>query len=220
MFSRIVAVSLALAAFTVVSGAHLSAQRRGLSDQPLPAGQTNDPFPEPIVRDEGVITVTLREFASLPEIDTVPARMMTLVDEPRTRRLFVSEMRGVFYTVSQDGKTVTPYLDLRDPKWAIAVQSEGRERGIQSFVLHPQFAQTGTRGFGRFYTYTDVSNQTPDPDFTTPNAKTTHDTVLIRCSCPTTHLPPSALWCTAVQGFRSSMAGCSSATCQAANCST
>jgi hypothetical protein len=69
-----------------------------------------------------VITVTLREFASLPDIDSVPARMMTLVDEPRTGRLFVSEMRGVLYTVSQDGKTVTPYLDLRDPKWALAVQ--------------------------------------------------------------------------------------------------
>ena len=150
-----------------------------------PPGQTNDPFPQPIVRDEGVITVTLREFASLPDIDSVPARMMTLVDEPTTRRLFVSEMRGVLYTVSQDGKTVTPYLDLRDPKWAIAVQSEGRERGMQSFVLHPQFAQTRTPGFGKFYTYTDVSNQTPAPDFTTPNPKTTHDTVLLEWTAKT-----------------------------------
>ena len=57
MSSRRFVVSLALSAFTVVSGAHASAQRRGLSDQPLPAGQTHDPFPQPIVRDEGVITV-------------------------------------------------------------------------------------------------------------------------------------------------------------------
>ena len=74
-----------------------------------------------------MITVTLREFASLPDIDNIPARMMTLVEEPRTRRLFVSEMRGVLYTVSRDGKTVTSFLDLRDPKWASAVQSEGRD---------------------------------------------------------------------------------------------
>ena len=59
-----------------------------------PPGQTNDPFPQPIVSNEGVITVTLREFASLPDIDGVAARMMTLVDEPTTRRLFVSDMRG------------------------------------------------------------------------------------------------------------------------------
>ena len=163
----------------------LSAQRRGIPAAPLPEGQTNDPFPQPIARDEGVITVTLREFASLPDIDNVAARMMTLVPEPRTRRLFVSDMRGVLYTVSQDGKAVTAYLDLRDPKWAVSVQSQGSERGMQSFVPHPQFGQAGTPGFGKLYTYTDVSDQGPTPDFTTPNANTTHDTVLLEWTAKT-----------------------------------
>ncbi len=80
---------------------------------------------------------------------------------------------------------MTPYLDLRDPKWGVAVQSQGRERGMQSFVLHPQFAQAGTPGFGKLYTYTDISNQTPAPDFTTPNASTTHDTVLLEWTAKT-----------------------------------
>jgi glucose/arabinose dehydrogenase len=167
------------------SGSRLSAQRRGIPAAPLPEGQTNDPFPQPIARDEGVITVTLREFASLPDIDGAPARMMTLVEEPRTRRPFVSDMRGVLYAVSRDGKTVTPYLDLRDQKWAVSVQAQGRERGMQSFVLHPQFAEAGTPGFGRLYTYTDVSNQGPAPDFTTPNPNTTHDTVLLEWTAKT-----------------------------------
>ena len=70
----------------------------------LPEGQTNNPFPQPIARDEGVITVTIREFASLPEIAGVAARMMTLVDEPTSRRLFVSDMRGQLYAVSAEGK--------------------------------------------------------------------------------------------------------------------
>ena len=111
--------------------------------------------------------------------------MMTLVEEPATRRLFVSDMRGLLYAVSPDGKTVTPYLDLRDPKWGVAVQSQGRERGVQSFTLHPQFAQAGTPGFGKFYTYTDTSNQTPAPDFTTPGEKPTHDTVLLEWTAKT-----------------------------------
>ena len=169
---------VALGALASLSGAYTSAQGRG-APAPLPAGQTNDPFPQPIVRDQGVITVTLREFASLPDIAGVPARMMTLVEEPMSRRLFVSDMRGQLYTVSADGKAVTPYLDISDPKWGVAVQSQGRERGMQSFVLHPQFAQAGTPGFGKLYTYADTSNQTPAPDFTTPNAGTTHDTVLL-----------------------------------------
>jgi glucose/arabinose dehydrogenase len=151
----------------------------------IPAGQTRDPFPQPIVADQDVITVTLREFASLPNIDSVAARAMTLVDEPTTRRLFVSDMHGLLYVVSPDGRTVTQYLDLRDAKWGVGVQSRGRERGLQSFTLHPQFAQAGAPGFGKFYTYTDVSNQAPAPDFTTPNAATTHDLVLLEWTAKT-----------------------------------
>ena len=183
---------VALGALALFSGSHASAQGRGNANtEPLPAGQTNDPFPQPIARDEGVIRVTLREFASLPDIAGVAARMMTLVEEPTSRRLFVSDMRGPLYALSADGKTVTPYLDISDPKWGVAVQSQGRERGMQSFVLHPQFAQAGTPGFGKLYTYTDSSNQTPAPDFTTPNEKSTHDTVLFEW---TTKTPSAATY--------------------------
>jgi hypothetical protein len=94
-------------------------------------------------------------------------------------------MRGVLYTVSSDGRTVTTYLDLRDPKWAVSVQSGGRERGVQSFVLHPQFGEAGTPGFGKIYTYADVSDQTPAPDFTTQNERSTHDTVLLEWTAKT-----------------------------------
>lgn len=176
--SRRMLCTAALIAFASFGGAPTSAQRRLEPSAPLPAGQTNDPFPQPIARDAGVITVTLREFAALPDIDGVPARMMMLVQEPTSRRIFVSDMRGPLYTVSADGEAVTTYLDLRDPRWGVPVQSEGRERGMQSFVLHPQFAQAGAPGFGKLYTYTDTSNQAPAPDFTTPHPTTTHDTVL------------------------------------------
>ncbi len=187
MYSRMFAVALVALALSggplsrgpLSSEALLSAQARGGAPaQPLPMGQSNDPFLQPIVSSEGVITVTLREFASLPDIDGVAARTMTLVEEPGARRLFVSDMRGVLYTLSQDGKAVTQYLDLRDAAWGVGVQSGGRERGMQSFVLHPQFAQAGAPGFGRLYTFTDVSNQAPAPEFTTPNPTSTHDTVL------------------------------------------
>jgi glucose/arabinose dehydrogenase len=183
MSLRIVCI-VALLALTSLGTSHTSAQGRG-AQGPLPEGQTFDPFPQPIARDEGVITVTLREFASLPDIAGVAARMMTLVEEPGTKRLFVSDMRGPLYALSADGKTVTPYLDISDPQWGVAVQSQGRERGMQSFVLHPQFAQAGTAGFGKLYTYTDSSNQTPEADFTTPNPKTTHDTVLFEWTAKT-----------------------------------
>ena len=152
---------------------------------PLPPGQSSDPFPAPIAVSDGVIRVNFREFASLPEVAGVAARMMNLIDEPGTRRLFVNDMRGPLYSVSYSGGDVTLYLDINDAAWGVGVQSTGRERGFQTFAFHPQFNQPGTRGFGKFYTYTDTTNQTPPADFTTPNATTTHDTVLLEWTAKT-----------------------------------
>src|SRR3970040_368303 len=125
----------------------------------------DDPFPTPIPASEGVVRVNVTEFASIPDIESVPARMMLLVNEPGSRRLFVNDMRGPLYSVSYDGKTVTPYVDINAPNWGVPVQSMGRERGFQSFAFHPQFAQAGAPGYGKFYTYTDTSNMMPTPDF-------------------------------------------------------
>jgi Glucose / Sorbosone dehydrogenase len=108
-----------------------------------------------------------------------------MVDEPGTRRLFVSDMRGILYGVSYDGKSVAPYLDLRDAKWNVSVQSQGRERGLQSFAFHPQFGRRGSPGFGKFYTFTDTSNTTPAPDFKPGGGTRTHDTVLLAWTAKT-----------------------------------
>ncbi len=105
--------------------------------------------------------------------------MMMMADEPATRRLFVATMRGPVFSVSYDGKIVTPYLDVNDPKWSVPVQSNGTERGLQSFAFHPQFNQRGATGYGKFYTYTDTSNMTPKPDFVPLGTGRTHDTVLL-----------------------------------------
>lgn len=156
---------------------------------PLLPGQSNDPFPEPIEPTAGVIRVNAREFASLPDIDGAAARMMNLVDEPATRRLFVNDMRGPIYSVTYDGRQVALYLDINAPAWGVAVQSGGRERGFQSFTFHPQFGQPGTPGFGKFYTYTDTSNQGASPDFTTRHTATTHDTVLLEWTAKTPGAP-------------------------------
>ena len=110
--------------------------------------------------------------------------MMNLVNEPGTRRLFVNDMRGPIYSVSYDGKRSRCISNQRR-RWGVSVQSMGRERGFQSFAFHPQFAQSGTRGFGKFYTYTDTTNQTPAADFTTSNPATTHDTVMLEWTAKT-----------------------------------
>ena len=69
--------------------------------------QTNDPFPQPIEANAGVIGVNVAEFATIPGVDGQPPRMMLLAQEPGGSRLFVNDMRGPLYGVSSDGKAVT-----------------------------------------------------------------------------------------------------------------
>ena len=145
---------------------------------PALAQTSQDPFPEPLPASDGAIRVGYTEFATLPDIDGAPARMMLMLDEPGTRRLFVNDQRGPIHTVSYDGRSVTLYVDASDPKWGVGVQSRGRERGMQSFALHPQFAQAGTPGYGKLYTWSDVIDTTPRADFLPSGGGNTHDIVL------------------------------------------
>jgi len=151
------------------------------------AEPTQNPYPKAIEATAGVIKVRFVEFASLPTVpgQTQAARMMLLVDEPGTKRLFVNDMVGPLYTVSYDGKTVTPYLDLNAAEWGYPVQSRGGERGFQSFAIHPQFNERGSRGYGKFYTYSDTSAMTETADFTTPGTQHSHDTVLLEWTAKT-----------------------------------
>ncbi|OFV91460.1 MAG: hypothetical protein A3G76_15580 [Acidobacteria bacterium RIFCSPLOWO2_12_FULL_65_11] len=145
-----------------------------------------DPFPTPIPAADGAIKVDFVEFASIPDSDGQAARMMLLVDEPGTRRMFVNDMRGPLHSVSYDGKTVTQYLDINAATWGVLVNSTGNERGVQSFAFHPQFGRAGTPGFGKFYTLLDTSNVDPPPDFRPLGATTnTHDTVLLEWTART-----------------------------------
>src|SRR6185437_9604967 len=140
---------------------------------------TKDPFPAPIPATDGAILVKFVEFAAIPYAGDEAPRMMLLLDEPGTHRLFVNTMRGAIYSISYDGKTVTPYLDINAPEWGVNVQFSSHDRGFQSFAFHPQFNQRGTRGYGKFYTYTDTANMTKKADFLPNGPGHTHDTVLL-----------------------------------------
>ena len=141
----------------------------------------NDPFPDPIEATEGVIVVGYSEFAVLPDVGGETARPMRLVDEPRSGRLFVNDMQGPVYTISYDGE-VGLYLDINDPGWGVPVEFTGRERGVQSFALHPQFGVPATAGYGKLYAWMDTNDKAPEPDFVSGGGRDTHDTVLVEFS--------------------------------------
>ncbi len=156
-----------------------------ITASPAPAQRTNDPFPQPIEAREGVIRVDFVEFASIPDLEGEAARPMILIDEPATRRFFVNDMRGPLYSVSYDGETVIEYVDTNADNWGFSVQSTRREQGMQSFAFHPQFGQAGTPGFGKFYTWSDLTDTDPDSDFVPGGGDNSHDTVLLEWTART-----------------------------------
>ena len=146
---------------------------------PVSGQTTTRPFSSGIRADDGVLVVGVTDFATIPESDGQAPRMMLLVDEPGTRRMFVNDMRGPLYWVSYDGSTVTGYVDIDDGRWGVSVQSSGRERGFQSFAFHPDFGREGAPGYGRFYTWTDTDNDAAEPDFEPDGGGNAHHTVLL-----------------------------------------
>ena len=138
-----------------------------------------NPFPRPIAATAGSVTVGVVEFATLPIVDGHPALMMKMVDEPGAGRLFVNDLGGILYGVSYDGGTVTPYLDLKDPRWGLdSLPIFRRERGFQSFAFHPQFAELGALGSGRFYTFGELTRGSSRADFGA-GGRRVFDTVLL-----------------------------------------
>ena len=146
---------------------------------PACAQTTDDPFPEPIPVSEGAVVVDFVELATLPDMDGRPARMMLLVDEPGTGRMFVNDMRGPLYSVSYDRGNVTRYLDVADPRWDVGVESRRSETGVQSFAFHPEFGESGADGYGKLYTWLDTNDTSPAPDFPAGGEETAHHTVLL-----------------------------------------
>ena len=138
----------------------------------------NDPFPDPIEASEGVIVVGYTEFAILPDVDGEPARPMRLVNDSGSGRLFVNDMQGPIYTISYNGE-VALYLDINEPGGGVPVEFTGRERGVQSFALHPEFSVPRTAGYGKLYAWMDTQDRQPEPDFVSGGGQDSHDTVLL-----------------------------------------
>jgi len=146
---------------------------------PVAAQTTNDPFPNPIGDSWAPLVVDYTEFARIPGVGGGPPLMTNITVEPGTQRIFVNDMNGPISSISYDGRTVRQYVNTNDPRWGYAVQTQGQERGLQSFAFHPQFAQQGSPGYGKFYTWVDIVDTAPTPDFTPSGGGDTHDTVLL-----------------------------------------
>ena len=121
------------------------------------------------------ITVGIEEFADL---GINGARMNLMTTDP-SGRLFVNDQNGGLFLVDRQTRNTTEYLNLSDDDLypSLDLFSNG-EPGFQSFAFHPDFATTGTGGFGKFYTIHSSNNTASTPDFD-PGGNTAFHSVLL-----------------------------------------
>jgi len=151
---------------------------------------STDPLPTPIESTKDIIAVSFREFALIPDMAGRAPRLMNMIDEPATKRFFVNTLDGAIYTVSYDGKVVTPYLDANEARWNVRVYAPTIDTGMMSVAFHPQSGQKGAPGHGKFYTYMDTPAGSMAADFVSGDPKfRDHDTVLLEWTATDSSAP-------------------------------
>ena len=133
----------------------------------------NDPLPDEIVK--GDIVVAAIPFVRAPQ--TFDAATPQGTNNPRTRiqyleavpgipdRLAFNDIRGVLYLTDTEARTPTVYLDLRDQGLSLYGGALPNESGFMGFAFHPEFAETGKPGYGKFYTAFTATRDSGEPDY-------------------------------------------------------
>ncbi len=126
----------------------------------------SDPIPSRI--EKGDITVVAREFLRLPQTldssdvrltNDAYARLQTMQPIPDgSGRLVINELRGILYIYDQRANTLDAFLDVRDAGVGFDDSMFPNETGLAGFAFHPQFAQVGRPGYGKFYTAFSASS--------------------------------------------------------------
>ena len=125
-----------------------------------------DPIPEKIVK--GDIAIALAEFTRVPlsedtekplQTNEAFARIQYMSPIPDgSGRLVINDLRGLLYITDEDGSRPTVFLDVRRRSVGFDDSMFPNETGLAGFAFHPEFAETGKPGFGKFYTSFSVSS--------------------------------------------------------------
>jgi glucose/arabinose dehydrogenase len=124
------------------------------------SGQVADPVPEPIAF-EGLVLES-ETFVKIASAESPPLARLNMIRALPDGRMFVSDLRGVVYTVERGSSSV--YLDVRSQRPAF-VDAPGFGTGLHAFAFHPDFARNG-----KIYTaHAEGRDAAAAPDFLPPD---------------------------------------------------
>lgn len=144
-----------------------------------------DPISQRI--EKGEIVVVAQEFLRLPQ--TLDSNDVPLTNDAYARlqymqpipdgsgRLVINELRGVLYIYDEAANTLDAFLDIRDGGVGFDDSMYPNETGLAGFAFHPQFAQEGRPGYGKFYTAFSASSDSGVADYLDDNSEN-HESVI------------------------------------------
>ena len=156
----------------MVCGQISNISAEGITTNPIQVQPTTSSF---LIRAQPFVQLPATQDASKPTakindfvLYTNAARtrlqnMMPLGDG--SGRLAISDLRGVLYLVNEDGSGLSTYLDLRQATDDLAMHVFPNEAGLLGFAFHPQFGQSGSPGYGKFYTAYSAQRESGEADF-------------------------------------------------------
>ena len=124
---------------------------------PPPPARLTDPIENAI--EVGSISVDVVQFVQGPATQDRVSRGG--VNNPATRiqymqqvgdRFFFNDTRGVLWVTDVEGSNPVSYLDLRNEDVGFNPDAFVQESGFLGFAFHPDFANEGEGGYGKFYT--------------------------------------------------------------------
>lgn len=144
-----------------------------------------DPIPQRI--EKGDIVVVAQEFLRLPQTldssdvrqtNAAYARLQYMQPIPDgSERLVINELRGVLYIYDEPANTLDVFLDIREMGIGFNDSMFPNETGLAGFAFHPQFAQVGRPGYGKFYTAFSTSSNTGVANYLDDNSEN-HESVI------------------------------------------
>ena len=168
--------SLAAAALLVVAAA-LPAQAQ--------VQAVNDPIPDPIRKGDLIVEAT--RFVRAPRTDESALDAITNLAYARIQyltpigdgsgRLVLNDLRGPLYITDESGMEPVTYLDIRTRDVGFDDSMFPNETGLVGIAFHPQFADAGTPGFGKFYTAYSATSDSGRADYLDDDAES-HESVI------------------------------------------
>ena len=144
-----------------------------------------DPIPEPIRKGDLVVEAT--EFVRAPRTEESALDSITNLAYARIQymtpigdgsgRLVLNDLRGVLYITDENGMAPVTYMDIRTLDVGFDDSMFPNETGIVGVAFHPQFADAGTPGFGKFYTAYSATSDSGHADYLDDDAES-HESVI------------------------------------------